>query len=99
MDASAFDSANRPTIPVNLSISIGNAMVEWSIATRIKSLNPNDYSLLNADFVMSRGKTQKFFSLFVVLIMWAMSLGVFAMSFAHLWYSREVMPPTIVNID
>jgi hypothetical protein len=44
---------------------------------------------------MKRTGAQQFFSLFIVLLMWAMSLGIFLMSLGHLWYNRKVEAPTI----
>jgi hypothetical protein len=95
IEVAAFDGLNQATRAVPISISMVNSMSEWSIGINITPVVQNDFSVINADVVMNRGRTQKFFTLFVVIIMWAMSLGVFAMSIAHLWYSREVMPPTI----
>jgi hypothetical protein len=78
-----------------MSTSISNTLGDWAIDIWIKPVIDNDFSRLYTGFVISRAPTQKFFSLFIILIMWIMSLGVFSMSLAHLWYSRKVEAPTI----
>ena len=87
------DSWNASDLP--MSVSIGSALSEWRIQIKMKQLQP-DYSVIYTSIQMSRAPTQQFFSLFIGVIMWVMSIGVFSFSISHVWYNRKVESPTLV---
>jgi hypothetical protein len=80
---------------VPLSISIGSALSEWRIQIKMVPASP-DYSHISTTLQISRAPTQQFFSIFIAVIMWVMSIGVFSFSISHLWYNRKVESPTLV---
>ena len=87
------DDGNSSNLP--LSVSIGSALSEWRLQIKMKQLEP-DYSSIYTAIQISRAPTQQFFSLFIGVIMWVMSIGVFSFSISHLWYNRKVESPTLV---
>ena len=78
-----------------LSISIGSALSEWRIQIKMKPTKPN-FANVETILQISRAPTQQFFSIFIAVIMWVMSIGVFSFSISHLWYNRKVESPTLV---
>jgi hypothetical protein len=81
--------------PLNMSIIMINPLVEWWVKFSYQDNYDGIYTPTLVKLVISRAPTQKFFSVFIVLILWTISLGIFSMSIAHLWYSRKVEAPTI----
>jgi hypothetical protein len=70
-------------IDVPLSISIQNSQQDWVTDMHISNV-ANDFSLLKVTIRLDRSRSQKLFCVFIVFLMWAISLGIFVMSFAHL---------------
>jgi hypothetical protein len=79
---------------VPLSMSMTNTLGNWNLDIEILE-RAIDSSVLEIIILMRRTPAQRFFSIFIVLLMWAMSLGIFLMSLGHVWYSRRVEAPTI----
>jgi hypothetical protein len=83
---------NDKRIPMSMSLT--NSLGNWNLDILLFN-HTVDSSVLEAQITMRRTAAQQFFSLFMVLIMWAMSLFIFLMSIGHLWYSRRVEASTI----
>ncbi|KAJ3259658.1 hypothetical protein HK103_001919 [Boothiomyces macroporosus] len=77
-------------------------MDEWRTDFILEDSSPskNDTSI-KVSITFTRGISQKFFSLFIVVLMWVMSmgnylidLGVFLMAMSHVWLQQKIEAPT-----
>lgn len=91
-------TSERTKKPVSLSLSLVNSLNNWKTDIELLANDNADFSVLIVDLKLSRAPTQKFFSLFIAILMWAMSLGIFLMAIAHVWHNRKVEASTIVSI-
>ncbi|KAJ3363649.1 hypothetical protein HDU91_002898 [Kappamyces sp. JEL0680] len=98
-------AATKEEIP--LSMSLSSSLQDWNIEMQLANIS-GDFSTLRVSLTMTRARTQKFFSLFIVTLvglvaganadkMWLMSLGVFVMSVSHVYFNRLVESPTVVS--
>lgn len=82
-------SGSPETVP--LAFSFSGHIQGWNIASSVKETQGDVELLLN----LTRSGTTKFFSLFIVILMWALSLTILALA-VTLWIrKRKVEPPTI----
>ncbi|KAJ3313742.1 hypothetical protein HDV04_001546 [Boothiomyces sp. JEL0838] len=102
LDASTSVTGDGLQFDVPLSISITNSMDEWRTDFILEDSSPskNDTSI-KVSITFTRGISQKFFSLFIVVLMWVMSmgnylidLGVFLMAMSHVWLQQKIEAPT-----
>lgn len=82
------NSSSLRRVDVPLSISIQNSQQDWVTDMHIESIS-KDFSLLKVSVRLDRSRSQKLFCIFIVFLMWAISLGIFVMSFAHLRCNRR----------
>lgn len=90
LEANSTDTGN--TIP--LSISVANNMEDWSVLMSFTDISlPGDnqpFSLIYVSFVFRRGHTQIFFSIFVVILMWALSISILSLAIIIVLYHQRV---------
>ncbi|KAJ3314774.1 hypothetical protein HDU76_002358 [Blyttiomyces sp. JEL0837] len=86
-------SGKLETAPIDIIVSGG--LQTWNIDTPIVQDLYQDGSVLELQLQYSRSATTKFFSVLVMVIMWALSLLSFTLS-TTLWLrDRKVEPPTV----
>ncbi|KAJ3321399.1 hypothetical protein HDV06_004384 [Boothiomyces sp. JEL0866] len=70
-------------------------MDEWRTEFVLEDSSPtkNDTSF-KVSVSFTRAISQKFFSLFIVVLMWVMSMGVFLMAMSHVWLQQKIEAPT-----
>ena len=75
---------------------MSNTMEEWWVDFKLTDGSKGNYSLVMVEIQFSRGSNQKFFSIFIVILMWTMSLAVLSLAIVMCWYQRSIDSPTIV---
>ena len=65
-----------------LSFSMTNAMQDWYMTTKLKdaSHTHEGYDLIFVEIQFARGSNQRFFSIFIVTLMWIMSFSMLALA-------------------
>lgn len=82
------DSSRLP-----LSFDLRNAMPDWRILFKL-----TDHSnLLVVNIEFSRASNQKFFSIFIVILMWILTFAIMGLALNMCFYDLYIDSPTIVN--
>ncbi|KAH6562163.1 hypothetical protein BASA50_006934 [Batrachochytrium salamandrivorans] len=92
-DMSLFvGSSFNESIP--MAIGIVGAVQSWTVGLSLSKAQGTS-GLVLVDTTINRSWTTKFFSMIVVIIMWALSLAVFTLAITLWLRDRKVEPPTI----
>jgi hypothetical protein len=81
------------TIDLPIAFEYATFLQGWDLSANIISPNLGDY--LEAETFFRRSKTTKFFSVFINLLMWMLSIMLLAMAIAIWFRKRPVEPPTL----
>ncbi|KAI8908357.1 hypothetical protein EDD86DRAFT_247548 [Gorgonomyces haynaldii] len=65
-----------------ISFSLKNSMEEWWVEFRLTDASGGDFNMILVEIILTRGANQKFFSIFICLLMWIMSLALLALAIA-----------------
>ncbi|KAL2916761.1 hypothetical protein HK105_203540 [Polyrhizophydium stewartii] len=92
-DISLVDDAD-PTKHYPVAVAIVGAVQSWTVDLTLADLQQRA-GIVVVQSIFRRSWTTKFFSTLVVIIMWALSLGIFTLSVTLVLRDRKVEPPTI----
>ncbi|KAL2918946.1 hypothetical protein HK105_201214 [Polyrhizophydium stewartii] len=80
--------------PLPFAMGLVGAVQSWTIDIEIMDYQ-QDYHLAFVTMTLRRSWTTKFFSMIVVIVMWALSLATLALAITLWMRGRKVEPPTI----
>ena len=84
----------RQRFPISLVLS--NNMEDWFMECNLKDGSHDEvpFDLIMVEIKFKRGYNQRFFSLFVVLLMWVLSFSMLALSLTCIVYQGTVDSPS-----
>lgn len=78
---------------VPIYIGFGGNLIGWQVDFKLQEDLQN--SFVTSEIYFSRSITTRFFSFFIIILMWSLSICVFAVSLSIYIRGRSVEPPTI----
>lgn len=89
-DGPAFTTSQ----PLPVAVSLGGALQAWSFTLGVNDTTTNIQTITT---VFDRSFTVRFFSMFIIIVMWGLSLCTLALSSSVLVKSKEVPPQILVS--
>ena len=85
---------NRTRIP--LSISLKNNLDGWKSNLQLTDMSMGNYEIVMCSIALHRSANQQFFSYFLSLTMWVISILVLTLAVTIAWFQRKIDSPMIV---
>ncbi|KAJ1983330.1 hypothetical protein H4R34_001353 [Dimargaris verticillata] len=92
-DSSSDDGRDKLAVPIRVTVYGSVQSLSFNTSAHLVDNSPNAF---NFDIVTSRTRTTMFFSVFIMLVMWGLSLTLLMLAYQVLIERREVPPPLMV---